>query len=193
VPIFTEDEMTEIAESGNMLFILLAATGLRAGEVLGLEIKHVQDDCSTLSIEQSAWKSDVQSPKTPSAVRTVDVHSSVAALLKEHIGTRTSGLVFAYREGKPFLQSNILRRNLHPLLKKLGIKVQGLHSFRRFRTTWLRKNLAPEDFIKGRRGHASKSVTDEYSKLYQDGKFRKELTGKLGMGFSLIPSVRNEK
>jgi len=62
-PTFTADEMTKIAKSGNVLFTLLAATGLRAGEALGLEIKNISDDFTTLSIEQSAWEGDIQSPR----------------------------------------------------------------------------------------------------------------------------------
>jgi len=139
------------------------------------------------------WKNDLQAPKTHNAVRVVDVPVAVATLLKEYLGDRKSGLVFANREGKPMLQANILRRQLHPLLKELAVKKQGLHSFRRFRTTGLRKNRAPEDFIKGALGHASKSVTDEYSKLYADEKFRKETTESPGIGFLLCATVRKPK
>jgi integrase len=38
------------------LFILDAATGLRAGELLGLEIRHF--DGRSLRVEQSVWRSD---------------------------------------------------------------------------------------------------------------------------------------
>ncbi len=44
------------------LFILAAATGLRASELLGLEVGHF--DGGSLKIEQSVWRSDAQAPKT---------------------------------------------------------------------------------------------------------------------------------
>jgi hypothetical protein len=56
---------------------------------------------------------------------------------------------------------------------------------RRFRTTWLRKQRAPEDLIKLWLGHAEQSVTDGYSKLAEDVEFRKEVTEKLGTGFEI--------
>ena len=199
-PSFTENEMTKIiaAASGReqVLYTLMAATGLRIGEALGLEIKHLSDDYTTLSVEQSVWQGTIQSPKTPNAVRVVDVPSNVAALIKQHIGDRTEGLVFTSRNGNALMQSNILRRNFHPILREQKIKLAGFHSFRRFRTTWLRKNTAPEDFIKGALGHANKSVTDDYSKLYRDEKFRKAIVEKVGVGFEVplvVRSVRKSK
>jgi hypothetical protein len=56
---------------------------------------------------------------------------------------------------------------------------------RRFRTTWLRKQRAPENLIKLWLGHAEQSVTDGYSKLADDVEFRKEVTEKLGTRFEI--------
>jgi integrase len=194
-PSLTEDEMTKIAAEASgreqMLYVLTAATGLRIGEALGLEIKHLSDDCTTLSVEQSLFAGKIQSPKTPAAVRVVDVPGAVASLLKAYVSDRKDGFVFATRNGHAILQSNLLRRKLHPLLREQKIKRAGFHSFRRFRTTWLRKNSAPEDFIKGALGHANKSVTDDYSKLYRDEKFRKQIAEKVGTGFEIPTVVRS--
>ena len=47
-----------------VLFALLAGSGLRIGEALGLRVKHLLNDCSTISVEQSLWHGAIQSPKT---------------------------------------------------------------------------------------------------------------------------------
>jgi integrase len=86
----------------------------------------------------------------------------------------------------PRLRVNALRLSLHPLLKKLGQTKSGAHAFRRFRTTWLRKQHAPEDLIRFWLGHANKSVTDVYSKLKEDVTFRKRVTEQVGIGFELL-------
>jgi hypothetical protein len=52
--------------------------------------------------------------------REIDLHSSVAAMLKEYIGERRSGLLFCSKTGKPLQQSNILRRSLHPILANIN-------------------------------------------------------------------------
>jgi integrase len=64
------------------------------------------------------------------------------------------------------------RRNFHPQLKSWNLRRRFL-AFRRFHTTWLGKNRAPEDLIRFWLGHADKTVTDGYSKLGEDAAFRK--------------------
>jgi len=88
-----------------MLFILAAATG-RAGELLGLEIRHF--DRHSIKVEQSVWRSDAQAPKTQNAYRIVDLPSDVAKLLSGFVGDRESGYIFCTSNGKPLGQSNIL-------------------------------------------------------------------------------------
>ena len=80
-----------------MLFILAAATG-RAGELLGLEIRHF--DRHSIKVEQSVWRSDAQAPKTQNAYRIVDLPSDVAKLLSGFVGDRESGYIFCTSNGK---------------------------------------------------------------------------------------------
>jgi integrase len=193
-PTFNAETMSAIVEKANgqeqVLYALLAGSGLRVGEALGLEIKHLSSDCRTITVEQSCWEGDIQTPKTKNAYRQVDLCTPLADLLKAFIKDRQSGLVFSNRVGKPLSQTNMARRSLHPILKELGVEQTGFHAMRRFRTTWLRKSQAPEDFIKFWLGHAKQSVTDSYSKLADDEEFRKEIVEKIGTGFDVPASMR---
>ena len=190
-PTFTSAVMEAIAGGSKgreqMLFVLLGATGMRIGEALGLEIdKHVSSDFSTLHIRQKAWRGQIQPfLKSENGNRDIDPPTSIAAMLKEFSGDRTSGLLFCSKNGLPLLQSNVLRLPLHPLLKRLKQPTMGAHAFRRFRTTWLRKQHAPEDLVRYWLGHANKSVTDGYSKLKEDVTFRKKAAEQVGIDFEL--------
>ena len=190
-PTFTSAVMEAIAGGSKgreqMLFVLLGATGMRIGEALGLEIdKHISSDFSTLHIRQKAWRGQIQPfLKSANGIRDIDLPTLIAAMLKEFSGNRTSGLLFCSKNGLPLLQSNVLRLSLHPLLKRLNQPTMGAHAFRRFRTTWLRKQHAPEDLIRFWLGHANKSVTDGYSKLKEDVTFRKKVAEQVGIGFEL--------
>jgi integrase len=73
------------------LFMLLAGTGLRIGEALGLPIEAIAKDRKSIKIRQSVWNGRVQSPKTPSAVRIVDICPLLAGELGTFIGGRKSG------------------------------------------------------------------------------------------------------
>lgn len=46
--------------------------------------------------------------KTKNGKREIDLHSSVAAMLKDFIGERDQGLLFQSRKGKPLSQSKYL-------------------------------------------------------------------------------------
>ena len=97
-PTFTAETMSAIVEKANgqdqVLYALLAGTGLRVGEAFGLEVKHLSADCRTITVEQSCWQKTIQTPKTKSAYRQIDVCTELAKLLKQFIGDRKSGLIF---------------------------------------------------------------------------------------------------
>ena len=160
-------------------------------------------------VEQSVWEGRKQTPKTNNARREVDLHPSVATLLRGFIGHRKDGFIFRSEEGTPIHQSNFLRRYLHPLLEQLGIEKQGFHGFRRFRVTHLESSTVPPALVKYWTGHANSSdgevvrrtVTDKYVKMAKDTKFRAEVAERIGIGFELpkvetvevVPSVPNSQ
>lgn len=193
-PSITAETMVEFARVNNpkyrMLLIFAASTGCRIGELLGLEIKDLLDDLTTVRIIQQA-KGTKLTPelKTANSVRFVDISPEVAALLKEFLAGRTSGLVFPNRVGKPLNPSNIRNRVIHPLLKMKGLPVGGSHIFRRFRITWLRENSVPSDIERFWLGHANRTVGDDYSMLKKNVKFRKQIADKIGVGFELPDSI----
>jgi integrase len=190
-PTLTGDVVTAIVGTPKrklyrMFYTLCASAGLRFGEALGIDIKSISPDCTTIKICQKAWRGQIHDYlKSDSGKRDIDLHPMVAAMLKDFVGERKSGLLFSTRTGLQLSQQNILRRSLHPTLANLKQPKMGCHAFRRFRITWLRKNSAPEDLITFWHGHAGKTVTDSYSKLRDDVEFRKQVANKVGLGFEL--------
>jgi integrase len=190
-PHFVGEVVTGIIKSSKgykqMFLALLAGTGLRAGEAMGIEIdKHISADFKTLYIRQKVRRAKLENfLKTDAGRREVDLCPALATMLKEFVGERTSGFLFHNRKGNYLSQTNLLRRGLHPALKKLKQAKAGFHAFRRFRTTWLRKNRTPEDLIRFWLGHADETVTDGYSKLAEDVEYRKEVAAEVGLGFEI--------
>ena len=193
-PTFNAATMSSIVERATgqeqILYALLAGTGLRVGEALGLEIRHISPDCQTITIEQSCWNGKTQSPKTKNALRQIDLCKALADLLQTFISGRNSGFVFRNKAGKPLSQTNLVRRSLHPILEEVNAVKSGFHAMRRFRATWLRKQRAPEDLIQFWLGHAKQSVTDGYSKLGEDLEFRAQIAESVGTGFAVPTALR---
>jgi integrase len=170
-------------------------------------------DCRLLHVNsiilQDGTKQD--SPKTPAGRREVDIHIDMAAMLLEFIGNRTSGYLFCAKSGKPLQYGNIRKNVLDKILfgterqimKREGkgwIKAgaekipgvlekkggYGFHSFRRFRTTYLRTVAGtPDAYVKFWLGHGKKTITDEYTIVKQETEKRRELCEKAGLGFQL--------
>jgi integrase len=184
-----------------MIFILFGAAGLRIGEALGIDIsKHISSDFRTVTIEQKARNCKIETRvKTKNSFRKVDLHTRVAVLLKEYVGDRKTGLLFASRNGKPLSQSNILKRHLHPALLLLGYvnsatgtHKAGNHAFRRFRNTYLRNRAnCPVGLYQYCLGHAEVSMSALYDKIKEDNPFRLEWAEKCGIGFELLSVVPN--
>ena len=195
-PSFIGEQVTRIVAAATgrlqMVCILLAASGLRMGELNGLECKHF--DGESVKVEQAIWAGNgaVGSPKTKYSYRTVDLHPDVAALLKQFIGNRKTGFIFQTSSGRPLGQSNILRREFHPLLEGSDIEPCGFHAFRRFRNTHLDNSLCPNGLIKFWMGHSPKDMTDHYNKVARDLQFRRHVARSMGVGFD-VPKTLTAK
>ena len=167
-------------------------------EALGIEIdKHISADFLTITVNQQARHCKVEKRvKTLAAMREVDLNPAIASLLKDFAGGRRSGFLFSSRNGKPLSSSNVIRRHLHPALKKLNYvnphsrtHKAGNHAFRRFRNTYLKNYTAcPKGLYDYWLGHAGKDMADLYDKIREDVPFRKMWAEKSGFGFEL-PSV----
>jgi hypothetical protein len=144
------------------LYTLLAGCGpLRVGEGLGIEIdKHISPDFRTLYIRQKAKAGKIQPYlKTKNGERDVDLCSQLAEMLREFVGDRKSGLLFCSSTGRQLLQSNMLRRSLHPILAGMVHPKGGFNIFRRFRITHLDKSDCPSSLKHFWSGHAPEHIS----------------------------------
>lgn len=179
----TADEVNKVIthspQRERVLFALLAGTGLRIGEALALKRDDFSEDFLTLRVTRSLWHASEQAPKTPNAVRIVDVHSALAELLREY-AVNSTGYLFATASGRPLSQRNVLR-SLHTIVPV------GLHAFRRYRAEVLRRAACPEDLVRLWLGHASGSITDMYALgLRNDVVRRKEWAERVGIGIAYL-------
>lgn len=180
-PTVTQTELGEILAKAKeryfVLLALLAGAGLRIGEALALKDTSLSPDCRIVYVRRSIWRGKEQAPKTPNAVREVDLAEPLAALLKDYVAGK-SGYLFATASGRPLGQRSVLRA-LHATGKKVG-----LHAFRRFRTETIRRARVPHDLERFWLGHAKVTMGDLYAGgLQQDLTWRREWVDRAGLGF----------
>ena len=120
------------------IFGLAWATGLRAGELLGLKVPDLdfqrklvhptqQADDRTRELRQ------LKTRKSSSAIpMTEETMTMLRDYLQHHWTWNPQGLLFPNRRGRPCKRANVVKFGLRPILKRLGIPTHrtGLHAFR---------------------------------------------------------------
>jgi integrase len=100
-PAFTAAEVTTIVskaeEPFRTLYALLAGTGLRIEEAIGLQVQDVRGRVT--HVRHSHWNGELYDPKTTAGIREVDLHSSLVSVLRERIALARRGFSFRAREG----------------------------------------------------------------------------------------------
>ena len=172
--------LTSIAEHRlHAAFVVLATTGMRRGECLGLRWSDVDLSAGRVSIAQTVIMvhHDVRvgSPKTARGRRTVALDPGTVAALREHrkrqaaerllmgAGFVDHGLVFCRPDGGP-LHPERFSRTFSRELAKIGLPAIRLHDLRH---TWATLALSAGEHpkvVQERLGHANVSITlDVYS------------------------------
>jgi len=125
-------------ENLRALFVCVALTGTRLGELLGLQWKHVDFDCKRLRIQQSLWRGQLVAPKTAASKRDIYVGNFLMEVLRQHRNSShhqgVDDFVFCSSDGTP-LDPDVLRKDvLYPILDRSGIVrkkgASGFHTFR---------------------------------------------------------------
>ena len=137
------------------LALVLMVVGLRIAEACGLRWKHVNFDAGLLEIRESFRRGQYQTVKSKAGRRDVPLPE---CLLPELARLRIRSLhngpddpVFVSSKGTPLWQQNILKRNLKPTARNLGMPWVSWHCFRHTAATLgeqagLTISEAPADF-----------------------------------------------
>jgi len=142
---------------------LIAATGLRIGELLALRWSALDLDGGTLAVRESVFEGTFQPPKTQRARRTIPLGPRAVAVLKRHremaIRRGLDDLVFSNTKGQPFREAKLLQRVLQPAAVEVGLGRLTWHQFRHIHSSLLNDLRVPAKIAQEQLGHASVSTT----------------------------------
>ncbi|HAY46799.1 MAG TPA: hypothetical protein DCY55_11035 [Gammaproteobacteria bacterium] len=146
------------------MVMLAAGTGLRISEILALEWSNVRGD--TISVEASAVKTNIGTPKTKHSRRKVRVDSRLKVRLQEMRLQSTSTFLFLNSNGRLFSSVDVLNRVLYPAIEKADVPKFGFHGLRRFYENELESQGVMKDHIQRLMGHEIGSkVTDKHYRV----------------------------
>jgi integrase len=192
---FTLQQMHNLIEAVRIDFknyyIVRFLTGLRTGEIDGLQWKYVDFDRRQILVREALTDGKLGPLKTPSSRREVDMSTPVyEALLAQYEQTgRTCPFVFCTRANTPLDHRNVRDRIWAPLLKQLSIPYRRPYETRHTTATlWLGSGENPE-WIARQLGHAN---TQMLFTVYS--RYVPNLTRQDGASFEqLLKSHRDKK
>ena len=153
-----------------MIFILVM-TGMRRGEMLGLDWKSINFTDKTIVIRRSYTSNRFQKPKTKLSRRSVNMTPLVIKVLKEHRIKRgnpsSATLLFDRGDGKPQDPTNFSKDIWTRILRAAGVRESvRIHDLRHTFCSMLLAQGASPKYIQSQLGHSSIMVTmDRYGHL----------------------------
>lgn len=133
---------------------LAAYAGLRAGEIGGLRVRHLDPLRKTIRVEETVYlingTPSVGTPKSKAGKRTVPLPPDLCLRLAAHVAGR-SPADYVFGDGSaPFRHDNFYRRVFKPVARSIGLPSLTFHQLRHFYASLLLTNphLNPVDIAK---------------------------------------------
>jgi integrase len=166
VRFFNGDEARKIimlaVEPYRTMFAIAAMTGLRVGEVLGLQKADLDFDRRIIHVIRSAWYGRVQTVKSRASRAPVVMSGALASVLEEYLATwrpNSESFLFVNRNGRPYAANKVVEYGLWPVLDMLEIPRCGMHAFRHCHASLLMDVGANPTVTKEQMRHSDARVT----------------------------------
>jgi integrase len=152
-----------LPEPSRSLAWLLVLTGLRVGELLALRWRNIDLALGWLRVRETVYEGRFDDPKSKRSKRTVPLGAKGIELLSAFKPQciDPDALVFPTRRGTPFCRRNLLKRQLAPTCKRLGIEGVTWHWLRHANATLLDAVGTPLGTVQALLGHSSAEITRE--------------------------------
>ena len=167
------------------LFLMALHTGMRSGELAGLQWDDVHFKGKYLMVKRQVVWGKVQSTKGNN-MRRIDLSTALLEALQHLKRKRREewlakgkneipAWVFCNQEGNPLDMNNIKNRHFHPRLKTAGLRSIRFHDLRHTFATLLIQNGEPIAYVQKQLGHSSIKLTVDTYTHWMPGKNREAM------------------
>jgi len=183
---FSIDEVKQIIDTVRPDFrnyyIVRFFTGMRTGEIDGLQWDHVDFKRRQILVRQALVNGRLEYTKNDGSFRTIEMSQLVVdALTEQKKATGKNGFVFCTRTGGPLNHNNVTKRIWYPLLRHLELRKRRPYQTRHTAATlWLAAGENPE-WIARQMGH---TTTEMLFRVYS--RYVPNLTRRDGSAFERL-------
>lgn len=169
---FSEQQITAIVALAEMkwpeqpwalAFLLAAETGMREGEILGLQWPDFDFEQCMVAVRRKVWYTKPGATKTLASEAVLPVPQSLVERLRRYRETRwkrnEGQWLFATRHGKPVCPCQIVQRKLWAVLDALKIERCGMHAFRHGHASMLVDAGEPMTVVRDQLRHTDVKMT----------------------------------
>lgn len=146
------------------ILIVLALTGMRINEVLGLRVEDVDFENRVIHVTKSAYNGKLGTPKSVASAADIPLSAVLAKELRKHLKSKhfrenPLGVLFANRHLRPYSDNKLREKHLRPLLKSLDMKAVGFHAIRHGVASELINSGTPITAVRDQMRHSDVRVT----------------------------------
>jgi len=161
--------LDNVTEEFHPFFLTAVLTGMRRGELMGLQWGDIDWKNKTTHVRRSVWGGRFQTPKSKRSIRAIAMSPLLKKTLRRHMvksAPNEHELVFASKEGTLLDGDNLIKREFHPALRRAGLRKIRFHDLRHTYVALLIAQGENVKFIQSQLGHASIQTTlDRYGHL----------------------------
>ena len=140
-------------------------TGMRPGEMLGLQWADIDFVKGLIHIRRSAWYGKVQTTKSKTSTAPVPLPEPLIGVLQAYKERwwrpNPLGFLFVTRNNRPPSSNKVVEYGLWPVLDALKVPRCGLHAFRDTHSSLLLESGATPKVVQEQLRHADARVTLE--------------------------------
>jgi integrase len=196
IEILNPNEIEKLLEySGDLYsiaFLTAIQTGVRAGELWGLQWGDMDWNSRQLYVKRSVWNNAFQTPKSENSIRRIDLLDDLVFELKKWklaCPISEHDLMFPTKDGHITCHDNAIKRHFEPALRKAGLRHVSFHSLRHTNASLRIRAEQNIKYMSVQMGHSSIKITmDTYGHLFNDDIFNRQQADRLQATFH---SVRN--